>query len=102
VCLCRQISPFSSCGVNGKELDQGPHIHYISSAWGHERSKVVKQVEAGDYSLNMDNHIPIICGERGERTLWLSAFIFKVFGSGDGVGAPNFPPHDLGEYDVQR
>lgn len=25
----------------------------------------------------------------------LSAFIFKMLGSGDGVGAPNFPPHDL-------
>ena len=47
-------------GVNGKELGQGPHIHYISNAWGHERSSVVAQVKAGDYSLNTNNHIPYV------------------------------------------
>jgi hypothetical protein len=39
-------------GVNGKEVGQSPHIHYISNAWGHERNEVVRQVKAGDYSLN--------------------------------------------------
>jgi hypothetical protein len=39
------------------------------------------------------------CGEGGEGTLSLSALIFNALGSGDGVGAPNFPPHDLGEFD---
>lgn len=47
-------------GVNGKELGQGPHVHYISNAWGHERSMVITQVKAGDYSLNTDNHIPYV------------------------------------------
>jgi hypothetical protein len=34
-------------------------------------------------------------GERGEGTLSLSAFIFKVLDSAGWDGAPNFPPHDL-------
>jgi hypothetical protein len=38
------------------------------------------------------------CGEGGERTLWLSAIIFNALGSTDWLGAPNFPPHDLGEF----
>ena len=42
------------------------------------------------------------CGERGEGTLQLSAFIFNKLGSGDRVGAPNFPPHDLGEFDTLK
>jgi hypothetical protein len=44
-------------GVKGKEVGQGPHIHYLSNTWGHERSAVVAQVKAGDYSLNTGNHI---------------------------------------------
>jgi hypothetical protein len=39
-----------------------------------------------------------IRGEGGERTLWLSAIIFNALGSTDWLGAPNFPPHDLGEF----
>ena len=39
-----------------------------------------------------------LSGEGGERTWALSAFIFNVLGSSDGAGAPNFPPHDLGEF----
>jgi hypothetical protein len=45
------------------------------------------------------NSIQIISGEGGIRTLSLSAFIFKMLSSDDGAGAPNFPPHDLGEFD---
>jgi len=41
----------------------------------------------------------IFSGERGIRTRRLLAFIFKMLGSGDMVGAPNFPPQDLGEFD---
>ncbi len=43
----------------------------------------------------------IFSGERGEKTLWLSAFIFNVLGSGIWVGAPNFPPHDLVTIDLK-
>jgi hypothetical protein len=41
----------------------------------------------------------VLCGEAGEGTLWLSAFIFNALDSGDRLGAPNFPPHGLGEFD---
>ncbi|MDO6431530.1 hypothetical protein Q4E93_13075 [Flavitalea sp. BT771] len=46
--------------VNGQERGEGPHIHYISNAWGHDRSTVVQQIKIGDYRLNTDNHIPYI------------------------------------------
>jgi hypothetical protein len=39
--------------------------------------------------------IYLLSGERGEGTLSLSAFIFKVLGSAGWDSAPNFPPHDL-------
>jgi hypothetical protein len=39
--------------------------------------------------------IHLICAERDEGTLSLSAFIFKVLGSEGWVGARNFPPHRL-------
>jgi hypothetical protein len=38
------------------------------------------------------------CGEWGEGTLGHSAFIFKVLDSAGWDGAPNFPPHGLGEF----
>jgi hypothetical protein len=40
-----------------------------------------------------------LSGEGGERTWALSAFIFNVLDSTDRLGAPNFPPHGLGEFD---
>jgi hypothetical protein len=48
---------------------------------------------------NAFKSIQIFCGEGGEGTLSLSAFIFKQLGSGDWVGAPIFPPHSLGDFD---
>jgi len=45
-------------GICGKEKGQGPHIHYVSNAWGHSRQKVVQDIKSGEYSLNADNHIP--------------------------------------------
>jgi hypothetical protein len=41
----------------------------------------------------------LIGGGERERTLSLSAFIFKVLGSVSWDGAPNFPPHDLDDFD---
>ena len=35
---------------------------------------------------------------REQGTLELSAFIFNALDSGDRVGAPNFPLHELGEF----
>jgi hypothetical protein len=43
-----------------------------------------------------------MCGKRGVGTLAVSAFIFEVLGSVSWVGAPNFPPHDLGEFDALK
>jgi hypothetical protein len=43
----------------------------------------------------------IFSGEGGEGTLSFSAFIFKKFDSGDGIRAPNFPPHHLVTIDVK-
>jgi hypothetical protein len=43
--------------------------------------------------------LPELSGERGEGTLSLSAFIFNKLGSAVWDGAPNFPPHDLGDFD---
>jgi hypothetical protein len=39
------------------------------------------------------------CGEGGKGTYGLSAFIFNALDSGNLLGAPNFPPHDLGDFD---
>jgi hypothetical protein len=44
-------------GVCGKELGQSPHIHYLSSAWGITREKLVSDIKAGRYP-NTGNHIP--------------------------------------------
>jgi hypothetical protein len=44
-------------GVTGKEIGQGPHIHYLSNAWGIKRDKVVSDIKAGKYPYT-GNHIP--------------------------------------------
>ena len=44
-------------GVSGKELGQGPHVHYLSNAWGIKREKVVSDIKAGKYPYT-GNHIP--------------------------------------------
>jgi len=51
-------------------------------------------------SPNEFKSMQIFSGEGGEGTLTLSAFVFKMLGSGDEVRAPNFPPHDLGDFDL--
>ena len=44
-------------GVTGKEIGQGPHIHYLSNAWGIKRDNVVSDIKAGRYPYT-GNHIP--------------------------------------------
>lgn len=44
-------------GIGGKEIEQGPHIHYLSNRWGIKREELVARIKAGDYP-NTGNHIP--------------------------------------------
>ena len=44
-------------GIAGREIEQEPHIHYLSSAWGMKRDQVVREIKAGRYP-HTGNHIP--------------------------------------------
>lgn len=49
---------YTMAGLSGRERGQGPHMHYISSAWGMSRDRVVNDIRSGEYHFYSDNHIP--------------------------------------------